>query len=848
MPTSTTSPTRFYGGEASTLGSVTLLAPTSWVQFVKETLGHPAILNVTREQFRALSPKERNAAKRVRYVTPATFSKPNRITANAKDIALLALDIDDPEQARPLVKNPSELREALHPLAFAAYTTASSTPDKPKLRILVPADHFPIKFYAGAVRKVADMLSLPNVTKESLVPVQPMYLPTMFRGDDILENHPLISAVTVGEVFTSDMADGTAPTAHEGDDPSGDLSEGLEHIRTTMDDVTREDALSALGHLDPDCSMADWIAVACALRHQFPPEDAFQMWHEWSSKGKKYDGASAIKKRWSHIKPTPKGRAPITIRTLFLKATEAGWKGLPKISHRMYQKVAEWLKAARTEEELQTEGLKRIAACNLQSSTDKSLLLSHLKAAFARCGVKPSAVALRKELHRLERREDRKTETSKAPTDEADIPKWARGITFVTGQNEFYQRTGDARYSPEVLDRAFGRKLMAPGDESSRSYVRPQDYLLNTLQVPLVSGYLYDPTHPEETFVSYEGKRYINTYLPTYPEPDAEGAREAQDVFEGHLTRLIAEPEYRRIALDFLAYTVQHPGEKIRWAFLLQGTQGCGKTTIAEMMKAVLGESNATVLDASLLFTPFNGWATGSQLVSMEEIRVVGHNRHEVMNRLKPCISNDTVVINRKNRDLQYVPNRTNYLMFTNHHDSLAVTEEDRRYFVINSALQNKGDVQALGPKYFKRLFGVIEQNAGGLRHWLEHHAIHPSFDAAGHAPQTKYLRELAGAAATPLTAAIKDTLDDGSHPMVQKDLISTRSLKGIISTENLPRFSDQQLAVALRELDFVSVGRPRLNEGERHSLWVKRNGLSAEMAEKIARRRLAGKEDPTIL
>jgi hypothetical protein len=846
---STNSPSRFYGGIH--IGSVAKLSPTSWAQFVKETLGHPAILNVTREQFQAMDKKQRNAAKRVRYVTPATFKASHRVYENAVDIALLALDIDDPKQAAPFVKTPSLLREALSPLAFAAYTTASSTPSEPKLRVLVPASHFPVKHYIGAVRTLAARIGLPNVTKESLVSVQPMYLPTLFRGDDTIDAHPLISALTEGEVFTPEMIEGSgAPTATSEEPDQGDMSEGLEHLRSQVEDVTEDDAKEALKHLDPDCSMADWIVVACALRHQFGQDTGFRLWDEWSAKGKKYDGPKDSAKRWKHIKPTPRGRAPVTIRTLFMRATENGWKGYAGVSQKIYQKTLAWLQDKnRTEAELLAEGVRRIASCGFQSSVDKSALLSHLKQAFHRVGVKPSAVALRREVQKIERSSDRPKASVKAQ-DEAELPKWARGMCFVSRPDEFFQRASDSHFNPEVLDRVYGRYLTSPGDESGRPYIRPRDFLLNVAKIPTVDNYLYDPTHPEETFVERDGKRFVNTYLPTYPEPDGDRAAEAQDVFEAHLGKLIAEPEYRAIALDFLAYTVQHPGEKIRWAWLQQGAQGCGKTAIAEMMRAVLGPSNATVLDASLLFTPFNGWATGSQLVSMEEIRVVGHNRHEVMNRLKPCISNDTVVINRKNRDLQQVPNNTNYIMFTNHHDSLAVTEEDRRYFVVNSAMQTKADVRALGPKYFTRLFSCIRNNAGGLRHWLENHKVSAEFNPSGHAPQTKYLRDLAGASATPLTAAVKDALEDKSNPLVQPDLMSTRALKLMISGENLPRFSDQQLAVALRELDYVQVCRARIGpDGERHSLWVPRSKqMSDANATKAAERRLSGKENPSLL
>ena len=856
-------PSRFFGGEASSLGQVSRLSVSSWPRFVQEVLGHPAIVNVTREQFAAMSPKARHAAKRVPYVTPATFRSDTsrRLTEYAQDIALIALDIDDPAQARPFARQPELLSIALEPLAFAAYTTASSTTEAPKLRIFVAADHLPVSSYAAAVRTVAKALGLPSVTKESLVPVQPMYLPTLFRDDDPVDCHPLLIGVTKGQPLRlADVKTATVPTGERADDEAGDDKSGddtpdavaadLEHLRPAVEGITLDDVREALAHVDPDLPYPEWLEVAAALRHQFTTKDdreaAYLLFDKWSAKGDKYASKADTRAKWDSLRPTPRGRAPVTVRSLLLRATEGGWDGAPALAGRMYQSVLTWLSdPARTQHELMTGGIRRIASAPLQSPVERDTLLSRLRDALLLRNLKVSHSALRKELFRLERSTDRPT--ANKPEADVQLPKWARGICYVAGANEFYQRVSDRRFNPEVLDNVFSVHLMPPESDSGRPAMRPRDYLLNVARVPRVEHYRYDPSHPEQTFVQDGGHRFVNVYLPTYPEPDPDSADEAGEVFYAHLKHLIAEPEYRSTLLDYLAFCVQHPGAKIRWTVLLQGAQGCGKTAVAEAMRAVLGESNVAIMDASLLFSPFNGWATGRQLVALEEVRVVGHNRHEVMNRLKPCISNDTLVINRKHCDLQHVPNNANYLMFTNHHDSLAVNDDDRRYFVLNAALQNRAQVRELGRKYFSRLFHTINKCSAGLRAWLEAHEISEEFDPNGPAPQTRYLHDLTNAAATPLTAAVKDALEDGDHPLVKPDLLTTKALKNILQGENLPRFTDQQLATALRELDYVQVGRPRLEDG-RHYVWAKRGRYTPKKAEALVRERSGNRSVDELL
>ena len=64
----------YFGADGSNMGSVVALPVTSFAQFVKEQLGHPAMLNVTREEFHAMPKDKRNALKRVPFFVPATFT------------------------------------------------------------------------------------------------------------------------------------------------------------------------------------------------------------------------------------------------------------------------------------------------------------------------------------------------------------------------------------------------------------------------------------------------------------------------------------------------------------------------------------------------------------------------------------------------------------------------------------------------------------------------------------------------------------------------------------------------------------------------------------------------------
>jgi len=291
--------------------------------------------------------------------------------------------------------------------------------------------------------------------------------------------------------------------------------------------------------------------------------------------------------------------------------------------------------------------------------------------------------------------------------------------------------------------------------------------------------------------------------------------------------------------LSYLCFIVQNPGRKIRWSPLLQGAPGCGKTLIAMLLKAVLGPTNVRLTDADQLFRNYNGWAEGAQVVAFEEVRVVGHNRHQVMNRLKPVITNDEITIEEKYIKAGQAPNITNYILLTNYQDALALTPDDRRYFVLFARYQTEEQVAEMGKDYFRKLFGAIDHSAPQLRHWMLSRPICDEFDPDAHAPRTIYRSEMVGAASTPIAVAIREALDDSANPLITEEAVSLKALTDWLSAKGIREGSGQSITSCLREFGFRSAMRSRLPDG-RHSFWVKRGSeadtnVSAAVSRMIA-------------
>lgn len=820
-------PTYFFGGDASDLGRVYQFKQTSFRTLVEQIFNVPVVLNTTRAEYSAMDKATRTATKRVPYIVPATFgSSPcQRNYGSATGISLLCLDIDNSDMARPYYNAPEILAEQLMPFNYVVHTTASSTEALPRIRIIVQAK-LTLKEYVPALRDLARRIGLASVNTESRVAVQPMYLPTLFRDEK--DFHPVLLSEYGGRIYvaTDILKNSDAQSAPETSAPD----DGLEFVRPILADVTLADVAGALKHLDPDMPYNDWLEVAMCMRHQFQrdaADQAYALFDEWSSQGTKYAGIEDTKAKWMSILPFTRNRAPLTIRTLLVRAAKAGWDSRT-VAGRCYRATMEWVQQSglRDVSKLFQEGLSRIMATPLLTSSEEETILRAIAKKARELDVVVSPVTLRKDLRRLK-------QVTQTKEKKELIPDWARGLCYIGRTDEFFRQSTGERLSPAALDRVYGSKL-APTEAQLKNMdddimrnknhprVRPQDYLLFEMKVPTVYDTVYDPLNANDVFIESNDVLYVNSYVRRYPEPDPVQAEAAGQLWMGHLTNLIGENKYRQQLMDFLAFIIQYPGHKIRYSVMLQGCEGCGKTFISEAMASIIGKEHVISIDSEALKMSWNDWANRAQLVTLEEIRVAGQNRHEIMNRLKPLISNDLININQRLRDSRTVANKANYILFTNHHDALPLTQSDRRYFVLKSPLQTKEQVLALGGKaYFGPLYQMIRENAAGLRAFFEQWPISDDFDPNGQAPTTTYWQEVLAAGTSEATAAIRELIEDQLHPLVQKDIVSSRVLMQQLEDYGLSRITGQYIGSLLRDDDYISIGRHWIGT-EKHPLWVK--------------------------
>ena len=435
----------FFGGDHARLGTVRRLGFGSFKDLVTKCLNLPTVLNVTRADYEGASKKQKREMKKTAYITPACFaSSPSRRKyETATTISLICLDIDEGKDAKPLFDNPTLVEEQLHPFNFAMYATASSTPENPRIRLLVEADDIPVSAYMGALETIASLIGLIDITKESKVQVQPMFLPSMFRDDDPDENHPLVHFNIEGTAFTEkDVKEGlknihSLPSKKKGNSDDDELVSVIEFLRAPVEGITTDIARQALEHIDPDVEYYKWFKVCLALRHQFygkEEDEGYRLFDEWSSKGEKYVGPEETRAKWESCDPHARSREPVTVRSLLRDAHDAGWDSKDVIQD-CADRTSDFISGCKSARELLTEGIKRVATTPLLTPGEDDALLHKIGTKLKELEHKVTLSTLKSELKKMRA----KLTFEKAKKDVN--PPWTKGIIYVTHLNQFCRHT-----------------------------------------------------------------------------------------------------------------------------------------------------------------------------------------------------------------------------------------------------------------------------------------------------------------------------------------------------------------------------------------------------------------------
>lgn len=586
---------------------------------------------------------------------------------------------------------------------------------------------------------------------------------------------------------------------------------------------TMEEARGYLFDCDPNTSRQQWLNALMAVHYELggSPE-ALDICDEWSAQGSTYSGRADVEGRWRSF-GRGSGAGLITGRWLLKWRKEC-------LAHLKYEAVAERKKeiaSAPDEFTLREKICPEISRDARLDDLGREALAQALLESFKRVGTKYPIGQCRSML--AEPKGERQHNAD-------DTPVWLKNWVYVSDKDQFYRMDSDEWLSLQGFNAKFNRELPVGEDGGigkPAAWTALEDYRIPTVTRPMYlpwAGNLFD----------MDGVQFVNSYRPSsVPRAVAsltpEGKRAVQIVMR-HLNLLCGSREpVVRTWVNWLAHNVQKPGIKIRWAPLIKGVEGDGKTVVGSLLSAVMGQSNVRNVSPKVLGTDFTGWGEGACLVVLEEIKLTGHNRHDILNAVKPFITNQQVEIHRKGRDGYDSINTTNYLAFTNFADALPLTDTDRRWWIVFTPFYDINALAAaIGPglprdvlaEYFTVLNETIQLHRSELRRWLLDHPIDADFMPNSAAPMTEEKAVMVGMNVSDDEITVREILEKGGVGITPEVFLSS-----YLSAEVMTEGADINLATTAWNRLLSRVGYTRLPkklkwQGKTEIVWVKGHRL----------------------
>jgi hypothetical protein len=308
--------------------------------------------------------------------------------------------------------------------------------------------------------------------------------------------------------------------------------------------------------------------------------------------------------------------------------------------------------------------------------------------------------------------------------------------------------------------------------------------------------------------------------VPEVPGVLSDADQEAITLVMSHFEAYLPDQRERGLFTSWVAHNVQHPGVKVRWSPYLHGPPGDGKSFFGELLGRLMGAQNVRTLNGSTLESNFTDWAIGHAVTIVEEMKQHGHNRHDVMNKIKPFITNSEVEIHPKGKRSYSAPNCTNYLLLSNYLDGAPVGDSDRRYMFLSSALTADGAKRMTEEGYFSRLFTAVEDHAGALRQHFLAMPRHPEFDANGRAPFTSAKATVIEMSKSDLEMAVEELLENGAVG-VCSEVVSSAHLSRALKARMEDTLNTQRVHRMLSLKGYVYLTR-RWWEGQACRIWVR--------------------------
>lgn len=777
-----------------------ILKEVTWEQIVKKYTTHTVA-----------------AKKGGEYVVGGFFSEPIRDEKYMIGRSLLVVDIDNYQGS--IDELAFDL--SLLPYKFVAYSSFRHTSEAPRARVIAPLSRVvtPNEYRALAYQACKDMpIPFEAIDTCSWVPNQAMFAPQHAEGADYwVETHG-------GDMFeVPDVIEGVKKDTVDATD---DLMAMVIVQPLEMSDEEVDLHLSAYPSEGKDYDA--WIKVGMALYHQYSgAQEGFSRWMVWSESSSKHD-PKQMKVKWKSFGGS---NNPVTMASVISLVNQAGGiTSTASIFEELLSEASE-VKDLKSYEAIKTK-IKAMSE-SLLPPIHRAMVINAVYDGFGiELGVRKTDI--KKDLQPKKRQLKDISTVDISESSNTHVPNWLKPWIYVQKQCLFYNTDLNYGIRREAFNATYDRERECV-DAEQPAHV----FALVTVGIETVVDEMFFPLAEGGSVFVHEGMKMINSFkkygIAPCEELDEEGLA-AVEVFKKHIAFTIELEEEQLLFLNWMAYIYQNIGKRVGWAMLLQGAQGTGKSYFGNVLELLLG-SNVRSLDTTAISGRFTGWAHGALVNVVEEIRISGTSKHEILDKLKPIITNSVIQIEQKGRDHRTVPNFTSYLLLTNHKDAVPLSDGDRRYCVIFSRVQSEKQLyDELGgaekaKEYFDGLFDSLRAKPAAIARFLLDWNIPSNFNVNGRAPETSARGEMKALSVSPEKDAIFDLIDTNQCEVINGEILDLTWLYSVSELSGIEIPSSRAVTAILSEMGYSPIEgrRVKLRNRKNHYVWAKKSETSPQ-------------------
>lgn len=337
------------------------------------------------------------------------------------------------------------------------------------------------------------------------------------------------------------------------------------------------------------------------------------------------------------------------------------------------------------------------------------------------------------------------------------------------------------------------------------------DYLMSP-QRHEVGSVVFDPTQPP---LSETADGCFNCYRGLDVKPVEGDASAFEDLLK-HLTQ--EEPEHLPWLREWSAYPLQHPGEKLHQAVVLEGEQHGGKSLFGVALGELYGGdrpgSYFRAINQQMLHGSFNPFAYKAFLVLGNEI--APSDKRSAADNLKDMIDRKTVELNRKFQPQIVIRDHANYIFTSNHGNAIFLEDPDgdRRYFVLHVPCRIPKDLA-------DRVWDLSHTPEGrsALLYYLLQVDV-SDFNPHGRAPRTRAQGDMYEDSSSDLDCFVQGIVDRARRGFLSEITTAARVAAQWNRTHNR-EVAVKAAASSLRKAKARSLQKVNIGDGESERPWA---------------------------